>query len=97
MAKNLSEYAEQVNYEMHQLNSAMKYSFGVLKNTRLTIEVDDNGLWIKLSNTKYKPVSEIVTPGGAFTKGKELIQKLTSIAIYLEHPQSFQQLKNVKE
>ena len=37
-------------------------------------------------------MSEIVTPGGVFTQGKELIQKLNSIAKYLDHPQYFQQL-----
>ena len=65
-----SEDTEQVNSEMHHLNSAMKYGFVMLENTRSTIAVDKNGLRIKLSNSKWKCVSEIITPGGAFTKGK---------------------------
>ena len=80
MAKYFSEDAKQFNCEMHQLNGAMKYVFGLLENTKLTIAVDDNGIWINLSNLKCKHVSEIVTPGGAFTPGKELIHNLTSIA-----------------
>ena len=40
---------------------------------------------------------EIITPGGAFPQGKELIQNLTYIATYFDHPQKFQRLKNVQE
>ena len=40
---------------------------------------------------------EIVTPGGAFPQEKDLIQKLTSIATYVDNPQWFQRLKNVQE
>ena len=50
LADYFSEGAEQVNCEMHQLNSAMKYGSGMLENTRSTIAVDYNGLRIKLSN-----------------------------------------------
>ena len=46
VVKYFSEDAEQVNYEMHQLNSAVKYGFGVLENTRSTIAVDDNGIFL---------------------------------------------------
>ena len=97
MAEYLSEDAEQVNCEMHQLNNAMKYGFGILENTRSTISVDENGLQIKLSSLKWKHVSKIITPGGVFPQGKELIHKLISIATYFDHPQRFQRLKNVQE
>ena len=55
---------------MHQLDSTMKYGFGVLENTRSTISVDDNVILIKLSNSIYKIVSDIVTHCGAFPQGK---------------------------
>ena len=80
MAEYFSEDAEQVNCEMYELNSAMKYGFRLLENIILTIAVDDNGLQIKLINPKLKCVSDIVTPGGAFTQDKELIKNLNSIA-----------------
>ena len=57
VADYFSEYTEQVNCKMHQLNGAIKYGFGPLENTRSTIAVDDNGLQIKLSNSKWKCVS----------------------------------------
>ena len=52
MAEYLSEDAEQLSCEMHRLNIAMKYGFGLLENTRSTIAVDENGLQIKLSHLK---------------------------------------------
>ena len=70
VAKYFSEDAEQVNFEMYYFNSAMKYGFGVLENTRSTISVDDNVILIKLSNSIYKIVSDIVTHCGAFPQGK---------------------------
>ena len=42
-------------------------------------------------------MSDIVTPGGAFPQGKEIINNMTSIATYFNHPQRFQGLKNVQE
>jgi hypothetical protein len=88
VAKYFSEDGKQVNYEMHQLNTAMKYGFGLLENTRSTIFLDANGQQVKLPNGKLKRVSEIVTPGGTFPEGKELFKKLTSIATYFDHPKS---------
>ena len=69
MAGYLYEDVDQVNREMHQLNSAMKYGFGLLKNIRSTNAVDDNRLWTNQNNSKWKRLSKIVTPGGAFTQG----------------------------
>jgi hypothetical protein len=79
VAEYFSEDAEQVNCEMHQVNTALKYGFGLLENTRSTIFLDENGQRIKLPDGEFKLVSEIVTPGGAFPEGKDLIKKLTSI------------------
>ena len=67
------EDSEQVNCEMHHLNSAIKYGFVILENTRSTSTVDENRIWIKLSNSKCKRVSDTFTPGGTFPEGKELI------------------------
>ena len=52
VAGYFSEDAEQVNCEMHQINRDMKYGYGLLENTRSTITVDENGIQIKLSNSK---------------------------------------------
>ena len=97
MAKYFYEDVEQVSYEMHQINGSMKYGFGMLENTISTIAVDDNGLQINISNSNWKCVFDIVTPGGAFPKGKELIQNMTSIATDFDHSQWFQRLNNVQE
>ena len=90
VAEYFSKDTEQVNCEMYQLNIALKYGFGLLENTRSTISVDDNGLRIKLNNSKWMRVSEIVTNGGTFPQYTELIQKLISIRTYFDHPQRFQ-------
>ena len=50
VARYFSEYSEQVNCDIHRLNIAMKYGFGLLENTRSTIAVDDNGIRIKQIN-----------------------------------------------
>jgi hypothetical protein len=86
VAKCFSEDTEQVKGEMHQLNTAMKYGFGLLENTRSTIFLDENSQRVKLPDGKFKRVSDIVTPGGAFPGGNDLIKKLTSIATYFDHP-----------
>ena len=75
----LSEDVDQVNCEMHYLSGAIKYDFGILDNTRSTIEVDESGLRINVSNSKRKRISDIFTPGGSFPQGKEIIQNLISI------------------
>ena len=73
MFEYFSEDADQFSCEMHQLNSAAEYGFGLLEKKRSKIAVDENGLQINLSNSKWNCVSEIVTPGGTFIQGKELI------------------------
>jgi hypothetical protein len=97
VAEYFSEDAEQVNCEMHQLNTAMKYGFGLLENTRSSIFLDANNQKVKLANGKWMRVSEIVTPGGAFPEGKELIKKLSSIATYFDHPQRLERLRVVQQ
>ena len=97
VAEYFFEYAQQVNCEIHQLNRAMQYGFGVLENKRLAITVYQNGICINLGNSKWKCVSDIVTPGGSFPQGKELMYNLTNVVTYFDHPQQFQQLKNVQE
>ena len=78
-----SKYAEQVNCEMHQINSAIKYGFVLLENKSSTIAVDGNGLQLKIINSKCNRVSKIVTPGNSFTQRKEIIQNLNSIKLML--------------
>ena len=97
VAEYFAEDAEQVNCEMHQLNTAMKYGFGQLENTRSTFFLDDNDEKVKLANGKWQRVSEIVTPGGAFPEGKLLIKKLISIATYFDHPRRLERLKVVQQ
>jgi hypothetical protein len=82
VAEFFSSEAEQVNCEMHQVNSCMKYGYGSLENTRSSIVSYANGQKLKLKNGKFKRSTEIVTPGGPFPEGNELVKKLTAIATY---------------
>ena len=82
---------------MNHLNSAMKYGFWLLESTISINGVDENGLQNNLNNSKWKHVSEIGTPGGAFPQGKEVIKNRTSISTYFDNPHRFQCLKNVQE
>ena len=68
---------------MHQINSAIKYGFVLLENKSSTIAVDDNGLQLKIINSKCNRLSNIVTPGNSFTQRKEIIQNLNSIKLML--------------
>ena len=74
----------------------MKYGFGLLENTRLTIAGNNNGLRIKLSNSKWKHVSDIVTPGGLFPQGNELINKMTYIPTHFDQPHRFERFNSVQ-
>jgi hypothetical protein len=74
----------------------MKYGYGILMNTRSSIVSDANGKKVKLPNGKFKRSTEIVTPGGPFSEGNELVKKLTAIATYLDHPQQLECLKKVQ-
>jgi hypothetical protein len=82
---------------VHQLNTAMKYGFGLLENTKSTIFLAANGQRVKLPNGKFKRASDIVTPGGPFPEGKDLIKKPTSIAAYFDQPQRLELFKVLQQ
>jgi hypothetical protein len=85
-----------VNCEIHQVNSCMKYGYGILDNTRSSIVSDTSGHKVKLPNGKFKRSTEIVTPCGPFPEGNELVKKLTANATYFDHPQRLELLKVVQ-
>jgi hypothetical protein len=59
---------------------------------RSNIFLVENGERVKLPNGKFKRVSEIITPGGVFPEGNDLIKTLASIATYVDHPQRWELL-----
>jgi hypothetical protein len=93
VAEFFSSEADQVNCEMHQVYSCMKYGYGVLQNTRSSIVSDANGQKLKLLTGKFKSSTESVIPGGPFPEGNELVKNLTAIATYFDHPQRLERLK----
>jgi hypothetical protein len=74
----------------------MEYGYGMLNNTHSRIVFDGNGQKVKLPNGKFKRSTEIVTPGGPFLEGNELVKQLTAIATYVDHTQKLECLKNVQ-
>ena len=61
--------AVQVDCEMHQLNSCLKYRFGICDNYRIEDMLDNNGVVIRNSSGKKVTCKVIVTPGGLFFEG----------------------------
>ena len=59
-----SPRAVQVECEMHQLHSCLKYSFGIFKNYRSEDMLDKNGMVIYKYSGKKFTHKVIVTPGG---------------------------------
>ena len=52
VANWFTEDAKQVNYEMHQLNSCLKYAFGILENKKKVPVCDEKGSFVLDSNGK---------------------------------------------
>ena len=69
VARFFSPRATQVDCEMHQLNSCLKYGFGICKNYRSKDMLDENGVAIRNSSGKKVICKIIVTPGGSFIEG----------------------------
>ena len=82
-----SHRAIQLDCEMHQLNSCMKYGFGICNNYRSEDMLDKNGVVIRNLSGKKVICKVIVTPGGSFLEGKSLVKELKSLANYFDSPQ----------
>jgi hypothetical protein len=78
------EDMDQVDCEMHVVNLALLYAIGLRENVKNVTYVDNIG-------TKRR-VRTIVTPGGAFPEGLEVIQKLRNLAKYFGTGQRKQRL-----
>ena len=73
VARFFSRSAVQVDCEMHQLNSFLKYGFGICENYKSEDMLDDNGVVIRNSSGKKVIRKVIVTPGGSFIEGEALV------------------------
>ena len=77
----------QVDYELHQLNSCLKYGFGICDNYRSKDMLDKNVMIIRNSIGKKVNCKVIVTPGGLFLEGEALVNNLKALAKYFDLPQ----------
>ena len=77
----------QVDCEMNQLNSCLKYGFGICDNYRSEDMLDNNGVVIHNSSGKKVIRKVIVTPGGSFIEGEALVKKLKALSNYFDSPQ----------
>ena len=79
--------AVQVDCEMHQLNSCMKYGLVIFENYRSEDILDKNGVFIRNSSGKKVTRKFIVTPGGSFLEGEALVNKYKALVNYYDSPQ----------
>jgi hypothetical protein len=96
VSRYFSDEAEQVNCDMHQLNSCLKYGFGMLENVKQVSVLDDNGLPIIGENGKPVKVTKVVTPGGSFPEGQVVLDKVRAIAKYFDHAQRKERLEQLQ-
>ena len=66
VSRFFSPSADQVYCEIYQLNSCLKYGFGICENYKSKDMLDDNGVVISNSSGKKVIRKVIVTPGGSF-------------------------------
>ena len=66
VARFFSPRAVQVDCEMHQLNSCLKYGFRICKNYKSEDMLDKNGVVIHNSSGKEFIRKAVVTPGESF-------------------------------
>ena len=69
VARFFSPSAVQVDCEMHQLNSCLKYGFRIFENYRSKDMLYKNGVVIRNLSGKKVIRKFIVTPGGSFLEG----------------------------
>ena len=92
VARFFSPRVVQVDCEMHQLNSFLKYGFGICENYRSEDMIDENGVIIRNSSGKKFIRKVIVTPGGSFLEGEALVKKLKALSNYFDSPQGKERL-----
>ena len=93
VASQLSEDAEQINCEMHELNSCLKYGYGILENTRTKYARNEDGTFAYNDQNQRFKVTTVTTPGGEFSEGKRIISALQDIAKYFGTPQRKERFK----
>ena len=71
---------------MHQLNSCLKYGFGICDNYWSKDMLDKNGVVIRNLSDKEVTRKVIVTPGGSYIEGEALVKKLKALANYFDSP-----------
>ena len=86
VARFFSPRAVQVDCEMHQLNSCLKYGFGICENYKSEDRLDDNGVVVQNSSGKKVVRKVIVTPGQSFLEGEALVKELKALANYFYSP-----------
>ena len=97
VARFLSPRAVQVDCEMHQLNSFLKYGFGICENYKSEDMIDEIGVVIRNSRGKKVIRKVIVPPGGLFCEGEYLVKKLKSLANYSDSLKRKEQHQKVQD
>ena len=88
--------AVQVDCEIHQLNSCLKYCFVICENYRSEEMLDNNGVVIRNSSGEKVIRKVIVTSSGSFLEGEALVKKLKSLAKYIDPTQRKERLRRCK-
>ena len=97
VARFLSPRSVQVDCEMHQLNSCLKYGFGICRNYKSEDMLDENGVVIHNSSGKKFISKVVVTSGGSFIEGEALVKNLKALANYFDSPQRKERLRKVQD
>ena len=92
VARFFSPRVVQVDCEMHQLNSFLKYGFGICENYRGEDMIDENGVIIRNLSGNNIIRKDVVTPGRSFLEVEALVKKLKALANYFDSPQGKEQL-----
>ena len=97
VAMEFLEDSIQVDCEMHQLNTCLKYGLGLYENTSTKFAKDGNGNFL-LDDTgnRYK-ITTFTTPGGEFIDDNRIITSLRSISNYFFTAQRKKRLKQRQE
>jgi hypothetical protein len=91
-ARAVSQYIddiEQVDCEMHLVNLAILYALGLRENVKTIVTTSESG--------EHKKEKIIITPGGSFVEGFDLIKKLRQLAKYFGTGQRKQKLMDIQE
>jgi hypothetical protein len=81
--------SEQVDCEMHILNLVLLYGIGLRDNVKTQKVIGEDGV--------ERKVQDVVTSGGAFPRGSQIIQSLRSICKYFGTSQRLSRLNNIQD